>query len=205
VTESAECPLYFLLKGFSLFVFQVLESGSRRVAPLRGSLDFRPPPLTLTLTLTLPLHHRPWLQGGGAAMSEADSFDSFLPDGLEGPGDGVSELGSDCEVVSGLASGLYAELERLILAHGQGAAAGLVPLAVATLETLQGACGESQARAAEVEREREENRKLLAQYERERAERKRIQEVSPARAWGGGVWGEYVHSHSKDGRPQVLR
>ncbi|XP_078062613.1 JNK-interacting protein-like [Mustelus asterias] len=109
-------------------------------------------------------------------MSEADSFDGFLPEGMEGPGEGVSELESDCEVVSGLASGLYAELERLILAHGEGAAAGLVPLAVATLESLQGASAESRAQRAEAEQEREENRRLLAQYERERAERKRIQE-----------------------------
>uniref|UniRef100_UPI00398E9F12 C-Jun-amino-terminal kinase-interacting protein 4-like n=1 Tax=Pristiophorus japonicus TaxID=55135 RepID=UPI00398E9F12 len=106
-------------------------------------------------------------------MSEAESFDSFLSEGLE---DGVSGLALCDELVSGLAGALYAELERLLGAHGEGAVAGLMPLAVTALETLEGVCAESRERGAQAERAREESERLLAHFERERAQRKRTEE-----------------------------
>eukprot|EP00061_Rhincodon_typus_P001235 g14122.t1 len=83
---------------------------------------------------------------------------------------------SDGDVVASLASDLYAELERLVVDHGEGAVSGLVPLVVTALESLQEAYSESRAWAEQAAAQREDNHRLLAQYERERLQHKAIQE-----------------------------
>ncbi|XP_067878244.1 JNK-interacting protein-like [Heterodontus francisci] len=118
-------------------------------------------------------------------MSEMEGSETFLSDGTEA--DGASGLADCSEVVSSLAGGLYTELEQLILAHGEGAVTGLVPLAVTALETLETLYAETRARAADVARAREEAERVLTHYERERAERKRTEEV---RSPSGRVEGE---------------
>ncbi|XP_067835918.1 C-Jun-amino-terminal kinase-interacting protein 3-like [Heptranchias perlo] len=128
---------------------------------------------------------------------EEENFNSFLSDGLEAGG---SDLEGYDEVVSGLAGGLYSELERLILAHGEGAVSGLMPLTVSVLETLEGVCAESRERGAEAALAREENERLLAQYERERGKRKRTEEVrapsAPAPGWSEKLWLMYSRTRA---------
>ncbi|XP_054850931.1 C-Jun-amino-terminal kinase-interacting protein 4-like [Eublepharis macularius] len=80
------------------------------------------------------------------------------------------------ELVSAMAGGLYGELERLVGAHGPGAVSGLLPQLVSVLESLQGACGQVRERDQSLERLRDDRLRLLEQYERERAGRKRAEE-----------------------------
>ncbi|XP_077170216.1 C-Jun-amino-terminal kinase-interacting protein 3-like [Paroedura picta] len=80
------------------------------------------------------------------------------------------------ELVSALAGGLYGELERLVGAHGPGAVSGLLPQLVSVLESLQRACGQVRERDQSLERLRDDRLRLLEQYERERAGRKRAEE-----------------------------
>lgn len=85
------------------------------------------------------------------------------------------------ELVSAMAGGLYGELERLVGAHGPGAVSGLLPQLVSVLESLQRACGQVRERDQSLERLRDDRLRLLEQYERERAGRKRAEEVSVVR------------------------
>ncbi|TFJ99338.1 dynein heavy chain domain-containing protein 1 [Platysternon megacephalum] len=80
------------------------------------------------------------------------------------------------ELVSGLAAGLYAELERLVGAYGRGAVAGLLPQLVSVLEALERAGGQIRERDEALELLRDDRLGLLGQYERERAGRKRAEE-----------------------------
>ncbi|CAM5130897.1 unnamed protein product [Natator depressus] len=80
------------------------------------------------------------------------------------------------ELVSGLAAGLYGELERLVGAYGRGAVAGLLPQLVSVLEALERAGGQIRERDEALELLREDQLGLLGQYERERAGRKRAEE-----------------------------
>ncbi|KAM9113419.1 C-Jun-amino-terminal kinase-interacting protein 4-like [Pangshura tecta] len=80
------------------------------------------------------------------------------------------------EMVSGLAAGLYGELERLVGAYGRGAVAGLLPQLVSVLEALEQAGGQIRERDEALELLRDDRLGLLGQYERERAGRKRAEE-----------------------------
>ncbi|KAG8140518.1 hypothetical protein E2320_003203 [Naja naja] len=80
------------------------------------------------------------------------------------------------ELVSMMAGGLYGELERLVSAHGPTAVSGLLPQVVSVLEALQEACGQVRDRDQALERLRDDRLRLLEQYERERAGRKRAEE-----------------------------
>ncbi|XP_038237036.1 C-Jun-amino-terminal kinase-interacting protein 3-like isoform X2 [Dermochelys coriacea] len=80
------------------------------------------------------------------------------------------------ELVSGLAAGLYGELERLVGAYGPGAVAGLLPQLVSVLEALERAGGQIRERDEALELLRDDRLGLLGQYERERAGRKRAEE-----------------------------
>nr|XP_060636357.1 C-Jun-amino-terminal kinase-interacting protein 4-like isoform X2 [Anolis sagrei ordinatus] len=91
-------------------------------------------------------------------------------------GDGDPNPAPYEELVSALAGGLYGELERLVAAHGPGAVSGLLPQLVSVLESLQGACGQVRERDQALERLRDDRLRLLEQYERERAGRKRAEE-----------------------------
>lgn len=92
-------------------------------------------------------------------------------------GDGDPGVAPYEELVTALAGGLYGELERLVGAHGSGAVSGLLPQLVSVLESLQGACGQVRERDQALERLRDDRLRLLEQYERERAARKRAEEV----------------------------
>ncbi|KAG6921588.1 sperm associated antigen 9 [Chelydra serpentina] len=81
------------------------------------------------------------------------------------------------ELVSGLAAGLYGELERLVGAYGRGAVAGLLPQLVSVLEALERAGEQIRERDEALELLRDDRLGLLGQYERERAGRKRAEEV----------------------------
>ncbi|KAJ6653278.1 hypothetical protein lerEdw1_009367, partial [Lerista edwardsae] len=91
-------------------------------------------------------------------------------------GDGDPSPAPYEELVTALAGGLYGELERLVGAHGSGAVSGLLPQLVSVLESLQGACGQVRERDQALERLRDDRLRLLEQYERERAGRKRAEE-----------------------------
>ncbi|XP_062994574.1 C-Jun-amino-terminal kinase-interacting protein 4-like isoform X2 [Elgaria multicarinata webbii] len=91
-------------------------------------------------------------------------------------GDGDPNPAPYEELVSVMAGGLYGELERLVGAHGPGAVSGLLPQLVSVLESLQGACGQVRERDQALERLRDDRLRLLEQYERERAGRKRAEE-----------------------------
>uniref|UniRef100_A0A8C3T7V5 RH1 domain-containing protein n=1 Tax=Chelydra serpentina TaxID=8475 RepID=A0A8C3T7V5_CHESE len=80
------------------------------------------------------------------------------------------------ELVSGLAAGLYGELERLVGAYGRGAVAGLLPQLVSVLEALERAGEQIRERDEALELLRDDRLGLLGQYERERAGRKRAEE-----------------------------
>ncbi|XP_039367022.1 C-Jun-amino-terminal kinase-interacting protein 4-like [Mauremys reevesii] len=80
------------------------------------------------------------------------------------------------EMVSGLAAGLYGELERLVGAYGRGAVAGLLPQLISVLEALEQAGGQIRERDEALELLRDDQLGLLGQYERERAGRKRAEE-----------------------------
>ncbi|XP_015269872.1 PREDICTED: C-Jun-amino-terminal kinase-interacting protein 4-like [Gekko japonicus] len=91
-------------------------------------------------------------------------------------GDGDASPAPYEELVSAMAGGLYGELERLVGAHGPGAVSGLLPQLVSVLESLQRACGQVRERDQSLERLRDDRLRLLEQYERERAGRKRAEE-----------------------------
>ncbi|XP_026538214.1 C-Jun-amino-terminal kinase-interacting protein 4-like [Notechis scutatus] len=91
-------------------------------------------------------------------------------------GDGDASPAPYEELVSVMAGGLYGELERLVGAHGPTAVTGLLPQVVSVLEALQEACGQVRDRDQALERLRDDRLRLLEQYERERAERKRADE-----------------------------
>uniref|UniRef100_A0A8C4PXR5 Sperm associated antigen 9a n=1 Tax=Eptatretus burgeri TaxID=7764 RepID=A0A8C4PXR5_EPTBU len=78
--------------------------------------------------------------------------------------------------VSGLAEGLYGELERLVSLYGEEALRGLMPLVVTVLESLDSACESRHERQVELELLKEDNEQLLTQYERERNLRKQAEE-----------------------------
>ncbi|KAF7238832.1 JNK-interacting protein 3 [Varanus komodoensis] len=80
------------------------------------------------------------------------------------------------ELVSVMAGSLYSELEKLVGAHGPGTVSGLLPQLVSVLESLQGACEQVRERDQALERLRDDRLRLLEQYERERAGRKRAEE-----------------------------
>ncbi|XP_070584964.1 C-Jun-amino-terminal kinase-interacting protein 4-like isoform X2 [Erythrolamprus reginae] len=91
-------------------------------------------------------------------------------------GDGDASPAPYEELVSVMAGGLYGELERLVGAHGPSAVSGLLPQVVSVLEALQAACGQVKDRDQALERLRDDRLRLLEQYERERAGRKRADE-----------------------------
>ncbi|ETE73434.1 C-Jun-amino-terminal kinase-interacting protein 4 [Ophiophagus hannah] len=91
-------------------------------------------------------------------------------------GDGDASPAPYEELVSVMAGGLYGELERLVGAHGPTAVSGLLPQVVSVLEALQEACGQVRDRDQALERLRDDRLRLLEQYERERAGRKRADE-----------------------------
>ncbi|XP_058035473.1 C-Jun-amino-terminal kinase-interacting protein 4-like isoform X2 [Ahaetulla prasina] len=91
-------------------------------------------------------------------------------------GDGDASPAPYEELVSVMAGGLYGELERLVGAHGPTAVSGLLPQVVSVLEALQEACGQVKDRDQALERLRDDRLRLLEQYERERAGRKRADE-----------------------------
>uniref|UniRef100_A0A8C8SDC4 Uncharacterized protein n=2 Tax=Pelusios castaneus TaxID=367368 RepID=A0A8C8SDC4_9SAUR len=80
------------------------------------------------------------------------------------------------ELVSGLAAGLYGELEQLVGAHGSEVVAGLLPQLVSVLEALERAGGQVREKDEALELLQEDQLRLLGQYERERAGRKRAEE-----------------------------
>uniref|UniRef100_A0A3B4BCN9 RH1 domain-containing protein n=1 Tax=Periophthalmus magnuspinnatus TaxID=409849 RepID=A0A3B4BCN9_9GOBI len=80
------------------------------------------------------------------------------------------------ERVSGLASSIYREFERLIEKYDEDVVKELMPLVVAVLENLETACGVSQEREVELELLKEDNEQLVTQYEREKALRKHAEE-----------------------------
>lgn len=102
-------------------------------------------------------------------------------------GDGDASPAPYEELVSVMAGGLYGELERLVGAHGPTAVSGLLPQVVSVLEALQEACGQVKDRDQALERLRDDRLRLLEQYERERAGRKRADEVGIAFRSVGGV------------------
>ncbi|KAK9397526.1 C-Jun-amino-terminal kinase-interacting protein 3-like [Crotalus adamanteus] len=91
-------------------------------------------------------------------------------------GDGDANPAPYEELVSVMAGGLYGELERLVGAHGPTAVSGLLPQVVSVLEALQEAFGQVRDRDQALERLRDDRLRLLEQYERERAGRKRADE-----------------------------
>ncbi|XP_074874002.1 C-Jun-amino-terminal kinase-interacting protein 4-like [Carettochelys insculpta] len=100
-------------------------------------------------------------------------------EGLEEIFGGEGESGTPVlceELVSGLATGLYGELEQLVGAHGPGAVAGLLPQLVSVLEALERAAGQVREQEEALELLQDDRLRLLGQYERERAGRKRAEE-----------------------------
>lgn len=82
------------------------------------------------------------------------------------------------ERVSGLASSIYREFERLIEKYDEDVVKELMPLVVAVLENLDSACAVNQEHEVELELLKEDNEQLVTQYEREKALRKHAEEVS---------------------------
>ncbi|XP_075435690.1 C-Jun-amino-terminal kinase-interacting protein 4 isoform X3 [Ascaphus truei] len=80
------------------------------------------------------------------------------------------------ERVSGLASSIYREFERLIGKYDEEAVKELMPLVVAVLENLDAVFAENQEHEVELELLREDNEQLITQYEREKALRKHAEE-----------------------------
>lgn len=85
------------------------------------------------------------------------------------------------ERVSGLASSIYREFERLIRKYDEDVVKELMPLVVAVLENLDSVFAENQEHEVDLELLKEDNEQLITQYEREKALRKHAEEVS-----GGG-------------------
>uniref|UniRef100_H3D1S1 C-Jun-amino-terminal kinase-interacting protein 4 n=1 Tax=Tetraodon nigroviridis TaxID=99883 RepID=H3D1S1_TETNG len=80
------------------------------------------------------------------------------------------------ERVSGLASSIYREFERLIGKYDEDVVKELMPLVVAVLENLESACAVNQEREVELELLKEDNEQLVTQYQREKALRKHAEE-----------------------------
>nr|XP_019938810.1 PREDICTED: C-Jun-amino-terminal kinase-interacting protein 4-like isoform X2 [Paralichthys olivaceus] len=80
------------------------------------------------------------------------------------------------ERVSGLASSIYREFERLIERYGEDVVKELMPLVVAVLENLDSVFAVNQEHEVELELLKEDNEQLVTQYEREKALRKHAEE-----------------------------
>ncbi|XP_059180898.1 C-Jun-amino-terminal kinase-interacting protein 4-like isoform X1 [Centropristis striata] len=80
------------------------------------------------------------------------------------------------ERVSGLASSIYREFERLIERYGEDVVKELMPLVVAVLENLDSVFAVNQENQVELELLKEDNEQLVTQYEREKALRKHTEE-----------------------------
>ncbi|XP_047673166.1 C-Jun-amino-terminal kinase-interacting protein 4 isoform X3 [Tachysurus fulvidraco] len=80
------------------------------------------------------------------------------------------------EKVSGLASSIYREFERLIGKYDEDVVKDLMPLVVAVLENLDSVFAENQEHDVEIELLKEDNEQLITQYEREKALRKGVEE-----------------------------
>ncbi|KAF5902978.1 C-Jun-amino-terminal kinase-interacting protein 4 isoform X1, partial [Clarias magur] len=80
------------------------------------------------------------------------------------------------ERVSGLASSIYREFERLIGKYDEDVVKQLMPLVVAVLENLDSVTAENQVHEVEIELLKEDNEQLITQYEREKALRKGVEE-----------------------------
>ncbi|KAI4888884.1 hypothetical protein NFI96_000988 [Prochilodus magdalenae] len=88
---------------------------------------------------------------------------------------GTSAMMSDR--VSGLASSIYREFERLIGKYDEDVVKELMPLVVAVLENLDSVFAENQEHEVELELLKEDNEQLITQYEREKALRKHAEEM----------------------------
>ncbi|XP_078461356.1 C-Jun-amino-terminal kinase-interacting protein 3-like isoform X2 [Lampetra planeri] len=88
----------------------------------------------------------------------------------------------DCNVsvmserVSGLASSIYTEFERMIRRYDEDVVKDLMPLVVNVLENLDAVFTENQEHEIELELLKEDNEQLITQYEREKALRKQTEE-----------------------------
>lgn len=80
------------------------------------------------------------------------------------------------ERVSGLASSIYREFERMIGKYDEDVVKELMPLVVAVLENLDSVFAENQEHEVELELLKEDNEQLITQYEREKALRKSAEE-----------------------------
>ncbi|XP_051530371.1 C-Jun-amino-terminal kinase-interacting protein 4-like isoform X3 [Myxocyprinus asiaticus] len=80
------------------------------------------------------------------------------------------------ERVSGLASSIYREFERMILKYDEDVVKELMPLVVAVLENLDSVFAENQEHEVELELLKEDNEQIITQYEREKALRKSAEE-----------------------------
>nr|XP_046232185.1 C-Jun-amino-terminal kinase-interacting protein 4 isoform X2 [Scatophagus argus] len=80
------------------------------------------------------------------------------------------------ERVSGLASSIYREFERLIEKYDEDVVKELMPLVVAVLENLDSVFAVNQDHEVELELLKEDNEQLVTQYEREKALRKHAEE-----------------------------
>ncbi|XP_014062953.1 C-Jun-amino-terminal kinase-interacting protein 4 isoform X1 [Salmo salar] len=80
------------------------------------------------------------------------------------------------ERVSGLASSIYREFERLICQYDEDVVKELMPLVVAVLENLDAVFADNQEHEVELELLKEDNEQLVTQYEREKSLRKSTEE-----------------------------
>ncbi|XP_034049130.1 C-Jun-amino-terminal kinase-interacting protein 4 [Thalassophryne amazonica] len=80
------------------------------------------------------------------------------------------------ERVSGLASSIYREFERLIEKYDEDVVKELMPLVVAVLENLDSVFAVNQEHEVELELLKEDNEQLVTQYEREKALRRTAEE-----------------------------
>ncbi|XP_026063800.1 C-Jun-amino-terminal kinase-interacting protein 3 isoform X11 [Carassius auratus] len=80
------------------------------------------------------------------------------------------------ERVTGLASSIYREFERLIQSYDEEVVKELMPLVVNVLENLDSVLTENQEHEVELELIKEDNEQLITQYERENALRKQAEE-----------------------------
>ncbi|XP_052408767.1 C-Jun-amino-terminal kinase-interacting protein 3 isoform X3 [Carassius gibelio] len=80
------------------------------------------------------------------------------------------------ERVTGLASSIYREFERLIQSYDEEVVKELMPLVVNVLENLDSVLTENQEHEVELELIKEDNEQLITQYEREKALRKQAEE-----------------------------
>lgn len=88
--------------------------------------------------------------------------------------EGGSEMS---ERVSTLASGIYAEFERMIQKYGSDVVENLMPMVVNVLEQLESSYNEGNEASMELELLAEDNEQLITQYEREKQLRKLAEAV----------------------------